>query len=494
MSEPLPVETKSTTAEVGNLTAIAKEHEPPLFSSGWWSKQITLSTIVSIIALMATTTIGIQQMEMSQKMKDSKERKSLHDIQESAKKHEDHYVKQVKQHLSSPYTMVHDRVSDIPGLVFIARDEARTEALQNLMASSGGLTLLEGPSGCGKTTSVQHCLADMRTPGVYFSVRDDASGLAPLAAFVQSFGVTDLPVDMSSKGLDIVRVALEGRKREQKVTTPPPVLVIDDVQQLLKPPLCDEGGHKILQWCLGRAAMGELTVLFVSSETVQHLMRQLSGYNARLSTPDTPFEYISAATLKMALNAIKTPTSFKSEEIEKVVDVIGTHMTDVRSVQRLRTERGLTVEDALSELVHGEARALKGILFEHSTPSSNEEKLRSLVACYLCEAVASDHGGRPVSLSELEKTVKTKLREKLAEPFRSALKGTFVADVVAVLVARNVLRRFFAKGKIDEDIAFYRPVQRFAFKELRSSAQFQQMRTDVEGELFDDTTRNDMLE
>lgn len=492
-SEPLSVEPKSMKAEVYKPTTIAAELDPPLFSSKWWKNQATVSTVLSIIMILATTTIGFNQLEMSQKMNETKEKKSLYDIQQSEKQHEDYFVQQVERYLLTPYRLVHDNVSDTPDLHFIDRDGARTATLNNIMASAGGLTLLEGPSGCGKTTSVQHCLADMQTAGVYFSVRDNASGLAPLAAFVRAFGITDPPMNMSGKCLDIVRKALEKRKREEKFGTPP-VLVIDDVQELLKPPYFDKGGMTILYWCLGRAASGELTVLFVSSETVQHVMRQLSGYKTRLSTPDSPFEYISAATLKTALEAIKSAPCFKREEAEAVVSVIGTHMSDVRSIQRLRTERGLTVEDAVSELVNAEARALKSVLFEDAPQdarSSNEEKLRSLVAYYLCDVIASDITGRPVSTSQLEEVVKRKLSKKLAEPFRSSVKGTFVSSVMFDLMARNVLRRSFEKGKIDEDIAFHRPVLYFAFNKLLSSERVKNQLTCLQEELFEDAAHDD---
>ncbi len=105
--------------------------------------------------------------------------------------------------------------------------------------------------------------------------------------------------------------------------------------------------------------------------------------------------------------------------------------------------------------------------------------------------IASDITGRPVSTSQLEEVVKTKHRKKLAEPFRSSVKGTFVSCVMVDLMTRNVLRRSFAKSKIDEDIAFHRPVQRFAFNKLLSSDRVKNQLTDLQEELFEDAAHDD---
>ncbi len=65
------------------------------------------------------------------------------------------------------------------------------------------------------------------------------------------------------------------------------------------------GGKAIVEWCLGAAALQELTVLFVSSEVLHDKVKYLSGYGARLSTPDTGFDYVLPEDLKTCMR--KTP-------------------------------------------------------------------------------------------------------------------------------------------------------------------------------------------
>jgi hypothetical protein len=58
-------------------------------------------------------------------------------------------------------------------------------------------------------------------------------------------------------------------------------------------------------------------------------------------------------------------------------------------------------------------------------------------------------------------------------------------------MARNVLRRSFEKGKIDEDIAFHRPVLYFAFNKLLSSERVKNQLTCLQEELFEDAAHDD---
>lgn len=490
MKEAIKNAVKAPEKKEAIKNAVNAGSDALIFASEWFAKNgvSLLAVFVSCLSLGVTYIVSTDQKGLNEERNNIRDRKLKQDEVENKKRHEEHYIKQVEMFLSNPYHMAHNQLEDIPGLNYVARDEKRRDETTRMMSSPGGLTLLEGPSGCGKTMTVQHCLQDLKCPGVYFSVRDDTSGLPPLAAFAQAFGVTDLPIDISSKALDILRESLKRIQGKCKGLKPP-VLVIDDVQQLLKVPAADQGGRKILEWCLGRAANGELTVLFVSSETVQHKMRQLSGFAARLSVPDTPFKYINPDVLKNELMKITEKTqSFELSEVDSVLSKIGTHMSDVRRLQRLRTERALSIQQALDELVREEARTLKGMLvadlYSAQQSTQADQKLRPLVAMFICGQIASGPNGQPVALNKLKESAQQDLLPQLAEPFRKMFKSSLVSIVVGELVERNLLRRSFLKGKLDESLSFHRPVLRCAFLELQMTEEFQRMKRESEDGVF----------
>jgi predicted AAA+ superfamily ATPase len=322
---------------------------------------------------------------------------------EDSKKHSRHFTEQVKKHLKGTFQISHDRVKDIPGLEFVKRNVDKINELQGILKSPGGLTLLEGPSGCGKTTAIQNSLSTLKISGVYYSVRDNTSALHPLVAFAQVFGIDDMPKEMTDMTLDIIRTALEERRKSNEAVSPP-VLIIDDVQQLLKPPITNLGGRQILEWCLGRAANQELTVVFVSSESIQENMKSLSGFAARLMTPHILFDYIDPTVLKPALMNIMEPErAFKDAEADKVIKVLGTHMSDIRGLQRRRAERHLAIDAALLEMLNEESREIKSVFSRWITTSvaTENRELGAVLGSIVCRFVALNTSGM-VTLEELK--------------------------------------------------------------------------------------------
>jgi energy-coupling factor transporter ATP-binding protein EcfA2 len=394
---------------------------------------------------------------------------AYHTKEKAATKHKEHYAMQVEAHLGKNYLFINNRVDDIPGLEYVERDKDKIKLLERIMKSPGTLTLLQGPSGCGKTTVIQHTLAKLERPCVYFSVRDNISALPPLAVFAQAFGINDLPQDMTRNALDIIRMTLEKLDNEKK---PPPVLVIDDVEQLLKPPNEDSGGRKIMEWCLGRAAMQQLTILFVSSSDVAHdQIKDISGYGARLSTLHTLFDCINPKDLKQwLLCAQGMDRSFTPEEVDRMIAAVGTHMSDIRGVQRRRVERSLSVDQALSELIIEESRTLKDIFirkFAVAADMKSADAESMVLQQAVCQQVAKSL--KPISLEELVKLVKNDPSCKLLTP----VTGLRIYQAVMELEESNILRRSSVAGGNSDNVAFRTPAKRTAYKELMTDREFE---------------------
>lgn len=390
----------------------------------------------------------------------------------------DRYIEQVMARLSTALEFLQDHVNDIPSLTFVERNTQRMGELNAILKTSGGLTLLEGPSGSGKTTTIQYALVQSGRPGVYFSLRDNASGRSPLATFAQAFGVQELPQDKWSDSLDIIRMALEqlqARNKRDHQGAMPPVLVIDDVQQLLKPAAAtaddEDAGRKILEWCLGRAAHQELTVLFISSERVQQSMQALSGYAARLRVPDG-FDYIDSHMLKASLREIKGALAFTDEEADRVISVLGTHMSDIRQLQRRRVEQTVSCDTALEGLLMEEIRFLNKQLRPTSDDSLSDPSLTyGIVGKTVCDKLLaeSDEG---LCVSDVWEAIEASLLSTNNKACKVTV-DEFEA-IVDGLVRKHVLRRYYKPNSGDEYLAFHRPVLRMAYQRLTQSKAFVQ--------------------
>jgi hypothetical protein len=320
---------------------------------------------------------------------------------------------------------------------------------------------------------VQHALHDLHRSAVYFSVRDNKSALPRLASFAKAFGVSELPPGLLTSSLDIVSDALSAHKHGHS-DQPPPVLVIDDVQQLLD----DPAGRDIVQWCLGRAAEQLLTVLFLSSgEAAEKKMRQMSGYDVRLSAPRHSFFSIPPAQLISALQSIPDPSlGFTRVQSERLVQTTGTHMCDVRRIQRMRTEGGLSVEDAIETLVVEQARRLRFVLtanlFSLQQDQSIAVKMRPQIALTVCKIISEqktdDSGESKVSLGELRQRVEEQLQGTWSGECRVAFRSGLLPLVLSELVEKNVLRRSFVQGGAVnvQCLSFHRPLQAHAFRAL----------------------------
>lgn len=163
-------------------------------------------------------------------------------------------------------------------------------------------------------------------------------------------------------------------------------------------------------------------------------------------------------------------------------------MSDVRGLQRLRTERALCVRQALDVLVREEARTLKSMLvadlYSAQQSTQADQKLRPLVAMFICGQIASEPNGQPVALNKLKESAQQDPLPQLVEPFRKMFKSSLVSIVVGELVERNLLRRSFLKGKLNESLSFHRPVKRCAFLELQMTEEFQRMKRELEVDVF----------
>jgi hypothetical protein len=246
--------------------------------------------------------------------------------------------------------------------------------------------------------------------------------------------------------------------------------VIDDVQQLLKSP-ANHDGESILAWCLGRSANQQLTVLFISPEPVQKIMKEQSGYIARLSTHSSPFEYIDSSILRESLLKISNDgtgrdLSFSPEQAQEVINVVGTHMSDVRALQRMRIERNMSIEEALQELVKEEARALKNVFLSDIAEELDDKGMRRprVLKYFICQHIASS-SSPIVSLTDLMKSAKL-------EEMELSLRISLLINTIDQLVDQHVLRRCFINNGLGYGVAFHRPVKCVAFQELLKDEEF----------------------